>query len=288
MQRIFGIPRIFFFGSVIEMLGGSRSVFDAFYVLTVPGSEQLEGVRKDLKGHGVFTVFVHYGQNSGLPNTDKNKRSILFHSGCNGTCANIREGHLAMIRDAQKRNFRNVVFMEDDARFSSDLERVIRGSRDWIAAADWDILFLGHCPWPMVFALPTSNRYVKKVFTPLLAHCYALSAVGRAKVLAVGRKSSEQIDKILGGSFPLLESKGSFGDGGIKRYALYPSVSFQCVDPAKYRQLGLPFSFERVNRAFEHLAVGMPFIIGLACICVVLIIAALLCGLGTTAMQILT
>lgn len=218
--------------------------FDGIYILTTPNSQRLNGLIKNLNKVGInkykiFTIEpVGTGVNSG---SNPSINDILNHSCCDKVCKDIAKNHYTMIKDAWDRGLQSLLIFEDDARFDLPLNRMkLKSVVKWLKNNEWDLFYFGHCPWPKLNAEKV-NKHVVKVSTPLTTHSFCLSRNGMKKILS-NKKFNQHIDKTL-------------AESNTKKYAVYPSICFQSIDPGLYRRIGLPISFRTLSKSLETLAV---------------------------------
>jgi hypothetical protein len=227
--------------------------FDKLYILTTPNSDRVIVFENQLK-----TLGIPYELRINTPaqkiKNDSGKvvglGDIMKHDYCDETCQNIRNNHLYIIKEANAQNLRRIIICEDDCIF--DLEKIVYINRaiDWLRNEEWDMFFLGYVPWPLILSYPVS-RNVVKVTTPLAAHCYAVSNVGMKKILNDPlNKENLHVDKL-------------YAQMSVSKYALFPSIAFQNVEPSLYtgaiEKIGFGPSFSKLSKTFEVLALIMPY-----------------------------
>lgn len=179
---------------------------------------------------------------------------ILTYSLTDETSDNIFLNHVGMIRWAYDNHFSRVLFLEDDARFDPVRGDVVKRLEKWMDANEWDIFYLGYCPWPLVFMYPVAVNVVR-IPSPYLTHSYILSRAGMKKIL----------DSISASTPSIHIDKHISRITGLKKIGIYPSVCYQSKDPALYdvarSKMRLPMSFRTMCRFLEVLAIMWPVII---------------------------
>lgn len=191
-------------------------------------------------------------KSSNAGNFTKSFMSIIRHNTVDDTARDIAANHIAMIRLAREKGWHSCLFLEDDAEFDKISREKEHRAQSWLSKNQWDMFYLGYCPWPILFSVLTT-RDIVRVFSPLTTHAYALSRDGMDKVLMHVEKvgcDKDHIDKLYA-QVPLM-----------KRYALFPMVSFQNQDPALYVKacdyLRLSVPFRSLCRTFEWVSVLWP------------------------------
>lgn len=176
---------------------------------------------------------------------------ILTHSATDETSNDIFKNHIAMIRWAYERGYQRVLFLEEDARFDSIDEAMIRRAGAWMDHNEWDIFYVGYCTWPIVAAFPVAINIVR-LPSPYLCHAYIMNRTGMEKILNYPASKDMHIDKFLA-TMPNLIKVG-----------IYPSICFQENEPALYeeakKKLHIPLSFRTMSRTLEMVAVLWPIV----------------------------
>jgi hypothetical protein len=154
--------------------------------------------------------------------------SILNHTSKDQTSRAIYNNHVSLIRLAHHYGWDEIVIFEDDARFHTKI-----ASESWERCAkwkyenqDWDVFYYGYCQWPVLFSVPV-RWDILRLSSPLTTHAYSIHKRGIRKLVAHLDKypecRSQHIDKILS-VLPL------------RKYGIFPMISFQSEDPALYRK----------------------------------------------------
>ena len=169
--------------------------------------------------------------------------------------------HYKLIKKAYENNYNNILILEDDAVFKTPLnyrklERVFKWMKD---KNDWDIFYFGYCQWPLLISYFV-NTDIVRVMMPQAIHCYCLSRRGMKKIIYKfeNHYKNESADIFFAKDFSL------------KKYAIYPQINFQSVDPKFYKaaveKLGITISFEKMSKISENLSLVIPVILVLVCL----------------------
>lgn len=184
---------------------------------------------------------------------------IICHRSLDDISQAITKNHINMIRYALDKKYRTVIFLEDDARFlhidkmqnqESSISKMIQSDKSW------DIIYLGYCPWPCVFSFFVQKNMVR-LFTPLTSHAYILNTSSMMKITEYFYQNNHAVSMHIDKLFSSIPN--------LKKYGVFPSISFQEKDPALFVKamdfcgLSIPFSY--LSRIMEYTAVGIPFVI---------------------------
>ena len=237
-------------------------------VLTLESRRQeQEDIQTHLKKWGMIPTFYKVKGVDSKTNNGKGSLSvsqIFRHNAPDEVSMDIYMNHIAMIQEAYKKGQDRVLFMEEDARFEDWIDgSQIENIKTFLLTKEWDIFYLGYCPWPYIISFPISPNVVR-IPSPLLAHAYILSRTGMEKILqyheTIVKHSSQyfHIDKVLS-EIPDTLKMGT-----------YPSICYQKNDPGLYQEakqkMYLPFHFKTVCRFLEHFALLWPILTVLICI----------------------
>ena len=224
---------------------------DTVKVLTVKDCPRINEFLYNAKKSGLSTIEIYTcipKKNAKLKNggTGADMGQILSHSNFDTTALSIYHNHMKMIQDSYDSGAEIGLFFEDDAIFDLpvDLEK-IKNVGEWLKENPWDSFYLGYCSWPLPFS-KFVTRSIVSVSSPLCAHAYMLSRDGMKKMIDL--KKIHHIDALLRDELPL-------------KYAIFPAISFQSVDPALYKASGMPMSFRSVSRTTEYLGVILPILL---------------------------
>ena len=234
--------------------------FKKFLILSITDSPRQEDMKKNLDSCSISNYeIVEFPTSNKTVNDGRSNLNILdiiTHTHCDETCRNITQNHFSLIQRAYSEGLENVVILEDDARFELPLNiSRINSAIAWLGRNDWDLFYFGHCPWPIPFSIPRSLNVVK-VFTPLTAHAYALSKNGMRKVLRY-KDMCKHIDKI-------------YSSLDLEKFAIFPSISFQCIEPALFKRVKLPLSFNSISKGLEITAFILPIFVLMFITCIII------------------
>lgn len=233
--------------------------FDKIYVISIPSSTRKNQLRDNFKKSKIkeyeiidFTP-AKKTINDGSDKQNLSITNIMSHSFCDSTCENIGNNHLSLIKQAYTLNLKNVLIFEDDALFEfpldfDKLERV----KNWLSTNQWDMFYFGYCSYPLPLILPI-NRDVIKIYSPYLAHAYAINKTGINYIMNNLEKFEKQhID-------------GVFGKLPLNKYGIWKNICFQSNDPALFKsamnKIGLDITFKSLTKFLEYFCICFPIII---------------------------
>lgn len=184
---------------------------------------------------------------------------VFTHTLIDDVSKDILKNHMDIIRDAYGRGVERLMVLEDDARFVKELDKQqVKNMIQFLKKGQWDIFFLGYCPWPYAVSFPIQPNIVS-IPTPLLAHAYIINRSGMEKMLEYynrqikENKEVYQVDKM----FSILPD--------FKKTGAYPSICFQNKSPALFdysrERLKLPFEFNTLCKYMEHFALLWPIFV---------------------------
>lgn len=232
-------------------------------VLTLESKlKEHQEIKQHLKKYGMDPVLYKVTGISTKKNNGKGTLSmsqILSHNAPDEVSMDIYKNHIMMIQEAYSKGYDRVLFLEDDARFEDKLDPIqIQNIKYVLKNKEWDIFYLGYCPWPYVISFPVSPNIVR-IPSPLLAHAYILSRSGMEKILehhnstVLPSKQNVHMDKVLS------EIKGFY------KLGTYPSICYQKNDPGLFKEaknkMKLPFGFKKVCKFLEHFALLWPILV---------------------------
>jgi hypothetical protein len=201
---------------------------EQIYVLILKG-QQRDELQKNLKETFSPDVKISWFEVEKTNQKNEGKMEIswldiMFHNKPDNIAKNITYNHIGMIKDAYMKNYKNVLFLEEDCRFQKIKDKKWKSVDLWLTnSPKWDIFYLGYVNWPIPVSLFITTN-ILKLLSPLLAHSYILSRRGMEKILnytEYGRnRMDEHIDKLYS-TFP-----------NFQKYGIYPMVAFQKKDPA--------------------------------------------------------
>lgn len=233
--------------------------FDKWYIITLVDRDVSE-LEKNLRRARVTNYEVlRYVPGKKTKNVPKKASmfELLMHTTCDETGKNITQNHLTTIQKAYDNGFQNVVILEDDAEFQTPVDsKKLENVCKWLSSSDWEIFFLGHCPWPIPLSL-LKNKDIVQPYSALLAHCYSLSRKGMKKILKYGREMEK--------SGKWLQPDKIYQVVPLKKYAMFPSISYQNKPPAIFKEIfdriGISLPYNKIFLLLEVLAVVLPVII---------------------------
>jgi len=222
------------------------SFFDSIQCITVDtASKRVKQLKQNLKENGVNNYkLIKFERAS--DKTLRNKKSASFigilqhgEETFGQIASSLFINHVSIIADSYARGFRNVLILEDDARFNLKMtQRYLPCIINKLEALDWKIVNFGAMDFPCPFRMPFSDGLAIAP-TPLLAHCYALSRSGMACVLR-SLKPKMHIDKLYSNMFPVY-------------FVANPPICFQSEAPGLFEQ-----AIEKMP-AFMQFLNEMPF-----------------------------
>ena len=184
---------------------------------------------------------------------------IICHRSLDEISQAITKNHISMIRYALDKKYERVIFLEDDARFLhiDNMRNQELSIRKMIESGKiWDIIYMGYCPWPCLFSYFVQKNMVR-LFTPLTSHAYILNTTSMMKITDFFDKHDNAVFMHIDKLFSTIPN--------LKKYGVFPSISFQDKDPALFVKamdfcgLSIPFSY--LSRVMEYVAISIPFII---------------------------
>lgn len=226
--------------------------------------ESRKAEEKEIQGHLLpYNIVPQFYRVKGVQNKLNNGKGelsvsqIMAHNAPDEISNDIYLNHIGMIQEAYNQGLDRVLFLEEDARFEVSIDKTqLKNIQEFLKKQDWDIFYLGYCPWPYVITFPVSQNIVR-IPSPLLAHAYILSRSGMEKVLqyhetkVLPTKQFCHFDKVL-------------TEISMKKMGTYPSICFQKKDPGLFKEvkktMKLPFHFRAVCRFLEHLALLWPIL----------------------------
>lgn len=220
---------------------------------------------KEIQDHlSCYNIVPEFFRVKGVQNKQNNGKGelsvsqIMAHNAPDEISNDIYLNHIGMIRDAYEQGLDRVLFLEEDARFEASIDKnQLKNIKHFLKTKEWDIFYLGYCPWPYVISFPVSQNIVR-IPSPLLAHAYILSRTGMEKILQyhethiLPKQKYFHFDKVL-------------AEISMTKMGTYPSICFQKKDPGLFKEvkktMKLPFHFKTLCRFLEHLALLWPILI---------------------------
>lgn len=205
-------------------------------------------------------VFPRIGHANNVSGQTLTLWDIICHNCTDHVSNRIAENHIDLIKRALSSNHRNVLIFEDDARFELPLpmEKLARVGQ-WLSENEYDLFYLGHCPWPLLFSF-LLTRDIVRITSPYTCHAYIVSQSGMKKILHhVSQRDISKLD---------IHYDRFINQIDLLKFGVYPSINFQNRDPALYRegmQRLLPSScyipFRWMIRSLETLSIVLPFLV---------------------------
>jgi len=232
--------------------------FDKIYIISIPESKRKNELVQNLRNAKIknYEIIDFQGakktQNDGSE-LDLSLIDIFKHSFCDSTCKNITNNHLKIIQSARMQNLNNVLIFEDDVEFPQnlDFEKLSRAI-DWLKNNKWDMFYFGYISFPTPVLIPV-NRDITRVYSPYLAHAYAVNRSGINYITDnVDLFQNNHVDSI-------------YGKLPLKKYGIYPNICFQSSDPALYKRamekVGVNISLKTFTKISEKVCITIPFLI---------------------------
>ena len=226
--------------------------FDKWYIITIDNKND-NRITNMLQNINVSNFeIVRYKPVTKIINVNKNNSlyELISHNSWDETSENIFQNHLLTIEKGIRENRRNIVILEDDAIINTTTSKLYRLA-NWLEQNNnnWDIFFLGHCPWPPI-SLPV-NSFIVKPFFPMLAHAYIINGRSMKNVLNNFKQYKKtHFDKI-------------FSLTNFKMYACFPSISCQTKPPAIFKEImeriNLNMDFNKLCYILEILSIILTF-----------------------------
>jgi hypothetical protein len=196
-----------------------------------------------------FLIIPDQGRKTHNVSSSAGLMDIITHNVMDETSLDISNNHMIMIRWAYENGYNRVLFLEDDAVFETTDESIIRRLGAWMDTHEWDIFYMGYCPWPIVISVPVAINIVR-IISPYTSHSYILNRTGMVKILANPPRNKIHIDK----HFAIIPN--------LIKMGIYPSICFQSKNPALYdeavKRLRLPLSFRMMSKTLEITAIMWP------------------------------
>ena len=101
--------------------------------------------------------------------------------------------HLFLWQDAIKKNYKNILVLEDDVYFIDKFYEIIHNTMKELPE-DYDILYLGYKDSVCEAPKDTSFNYIYKPYFPLLTHAMIISNKGLNKLLKLITNIDDHID----------------------------------------------------------------------------------------------
>ena len=104
--------------------------------------------------------------------------------------------HLFIWQDAIKKNYKNILVLEDDVKFTYDFNKYLTNIMKELPD-DYDILYLGYVETLCRKPTDSSFNYIHKPIFPLGTHAMIISNKGLNKLLKIITKIDDHIDQLI-------------------------------------------------------------------------------------------
>lgn len=231
--------------------------FSKVYIISIPSSNRKNDISNNFQKIGIKNYEIIDFQpasktiNNGSNNIDL--IDIFSHNHCDSTCQNICDNHLNIIQKAYNDNLDNVLIFEDDALFDIPFDfNKLNIVTKWLKNNEWDLFYFGYCAYPIPIVLPVS-RHIVKIFSPFLAHSYAISRNGINYIMKNKHKfKGRHVDSV-------------YAELPLQKYGVWKNMCFQSNDPALYKKamnmLNLSIPLKDITKFLEIVSLYIPFII---------------------------
>jgi glycosyl transferase family 25 len=102
--------------------------------------------------------------------------------------------HLLIWQDAIKKNYKNILVLEDDIYFTNDFNKYLDNVMEEVPE-DYDILYLGYIESLCRKPIENNFNYIYKPIFPFGSHAYIISNKGLKKIIKLITKVNDHIDK---------------------------------------------------------------------------------------------
>ncbi len=230
-----------------------KNYIDHAACITVKGSKRIKDfiennkkVDLDVK---IYEFPNNYNNNKNGADKECSNYDILSSSSdcCGKICLEITKNHIHVIKEAFKKNKRNVLIFEDDSRWECDSTQ-LDAITEWMKNNEWDIFYLGYFCFPNFIGRPISKNVVK-LFSPLLTHAYI---VNRSAMLDIIQNENNMI----GNKIPI---DVYYKQKNFKKFGAYPCLAYPADPPGHctkfFERVGLPAKllFKPLNKIFNFL-----------------------------------
>jgi GR25 family glycosyltransferase involved in LPS biosynthesis len=104
--------------------------------------------------------------------------------------------HLLIWQDAIKKNYKNILVLEDDVQFTDNFNEYLENVMEELPK-DYDILYLGYFELLCRKSFDSSFNYINKPIFPFGLHAYIISNKGLKKIVKLITKMNEHIDSLI-------------------------------------------------------------------------------------------
>lgn len=147
----------------------------------------------------------------------------------------ISEGfsHLFVWQDAIKKNYKNILVLEDDVYFTDDFNEYLQNVMEELPD-DYDILYLGNCELLCQKTKHCNLNYIYKPILPCALHGYIVSNKGLKKLVKLITKVDGYNDKLVANNIDKLNiyatKKKIVNQLLIKTKKPFPKIINYCLD----------------------------------------------------------
>ena len=236
--------------------------YDEICVISIKNSD-FKQIQKNLSKVGInkFKFFI-FNTPKKIINTGPKEMSfseILIQDYCDGTCQNIINNHIYIIKKYHREKKKNILILEDDIDFINVKNNVLQAKVNFLKNNNWDIFFLGYIQYPILMSFLIRKNIVK-LTNPLGLQAYCLSRKGMKKILDFFSKT---LDKQYPAQIDFIYNKIP----NFSKYGICPSIAYQSRSPGIYKTFQekcIPFKyilFNKLSYLFEFIGLFVPILI---------------------------
>lgn len=144
-----------------------------------------------------------------------------------------REGctlsHRAMVAEARRRNYENILIFEDDAVFLDQTLAVVGAAVADLSGRRWDFLYLGGCVWSQSFRFVTGSRVLQSPTNMTCTHAIAINHTAYDRLLnEVPAEEGPEFDSFLA-EYAAIDQylARKIAEGTFKAFVTLPRVASQ-------------------------------------------------------------
>ena len=233
--------------------------YDEICVISIKKSD-FKQIQKNLSNVGInkFKFFI-FNTPKKINNTgpkDMSFSEILIQDYCDGTCQNIINNHIYIIKKYYREKKKNILILEDDIDFINVKNHVLQAMVNFLKNNNWDIFFLGYIQYPILMSFLIRKNIVK-LTNPLGLQAYCLSRKGMKKIL--------DFYKTLDKPYPIDLIYNKIPN--FSKHGIFPSIAYQSRSPGMYKTFQkkcTPFkyiSFNKLSYLSEFIGIFVPILI---------------------------